>query len=265
LKEAWSYLVYPYQDTPQSDVGFTTAKIPAQDGILARASKKLVSDGALLAEIGPDNLNRNLTKYIWNDKNHLQLSDLWKYLNCYTYLPRLKGRETLINAVQTAVSGMLPGPFGYAERFDEQNGKYIGLLIENSLSATIMIDDASVIVDPKIAESNRPHTEVVSPVEPGGTTPPERPGTKQPGTQPVAPIKDPTRFQGTVFLSADRPARDMGQIVEGIIEQLSTIPGADVTLKLGIDAEVSSGLDRAKVRTLIENANTLNFTDKSVE
>ena len=59
-----------------------------------------------------------------------------------------------------------------------------------------------------------------------------RPGTTQPGTQPVAPEKDPTRFQGTVFLSADRPARDMGQIVEAIIEQLSTMPGADVTLKL---------------------------------
>jgi predicted AAA+ superfamily ATPase len=123
LKEAWSYVVYPYQDSPQSDVAFTTAKVPAQDGILARASKKLVSDGALLAEIGPDNLNRNLTKYIWNDKDHLQLSDLWEYLNRYTYLPRLKGRETLINAVQSAVSGMLPGPFGYAERFDEVEWK----------------------------------------------------------------------------------------------------------------------------------------------
>ena len=43
------------------------------------------------------------------------------------------------------------------------------------------------------------------------------------------------------------------------------MPGADVTLKLEIDAEVSSGLDRAKVRTLMENANTLNFTDKSIE
>ena len=264
LKEAWSYVVYPYQDSPQSDVAFTTAKVPAQDGILARASKKLVSDGALLAEIGPDNLNRNLTKYIWNDKDHLQLSDLWEYLNRYTYLPRLKGRETLINAVQSAVSGMLPGPFGYAERFDEQNGKYIGLLIENSSSATIMIDDASVIVDPKIAESNRPHTEEVSPGIPG-TTPPIGPDTPQPGPQPETPEKDPTRFQGTVFLSAERPARDMGQIVEAIIEQLSTMPGADVTLKLEIDAEVSSGLDRAKVRTLMENANTLNFTDKSVE
>jgi hypothetical protein len=30
-----------------------------------------------------------------------------------------------------------------------------------------------------------------------------------------------------------------------------------VSLKLEIDAEVPSGLDRAKVRTLLENANTL--------
>ena len=82
---------------------------------------------------------------------------------------------------------------------------------------------------------------------------------------PTPTEMDPTRFQGTVFLSADRPARDMGQVVEAIIEQLSTMPGADVTLKLEIDAEVPSGLDRAKVRTLMENANTLNFTDKSVE
>ena len=36
-------------------------------------------------------------------------------------------------------------------------------------------------------------------------------------------------------------------------------------LKLEIDAEVPSGLDRAKVRTLVENANTLGFIDKAVE
>lgn len=67
------------------------------------------------------------------------------------------------------------------------------------------------------------------------------------------------------MLSADRPARDMHQIVEAIVEQLSTMPGADVSLKLEIDAEVAAGLDRSKVRTLLENANTLGFIDKKVE
>lgn len=66
------------------------------------------------------------------------------------------------------------------------------------------------------------------------------------------------------MISADRPARDIHQIVEAIVEQLTTLPDSEVSLKLEIDAEVPSGLDRAKVRTLIENATTLNFIDKSV-
>lgn len=41
--------------------------------------------------------------------------------------------------------------------------------------------------------------------------------------------------------------------------------GSAVTRKLEIDADVPSGLDRAKVRTLIENANTLGFVEKSIE
>ena len=36
-------------------------------------------------------------------------------------------------------------------------------------------------------------------------------------------------------------------------------------LKLEIEAEIPSGLDRAKVRTLVENANTLGFIEKSIK
>ena len=188
-------------------------------------------------------------------------------MNRYTYLPRLKDRDTLVSAVRRAISGMLPGPFAYAERVDEQNGQYVGLAIQGSSSAAVIVDGYSVIVDPKVAEVK--YTQVEGGIDGdregienqpphGETTPPVEP--------PINPIEqDPTRFQGAVFLSSDRPARDMGQIVEAIIEQLSTLPGTDVTLKLEIDAQVPSGLDRSKVRTLMENANTLNFTDKSVE
>jgi hypothetical protein len=54
------------------------------------------------------------------------------------------------------------------------------------------------------------------------------------------------------MISPDRPARDIHQIVEAIIEQLTTLPDSEVALKLEIDAEVPSGLDRSKVRTLME-------------
>ncbi|MCY3653459.1 MAG: hypothetical protein OXG70_00230 [Cyanobacteria bacterium MAG IRC1_bin_28] len=46
---------------------------------------------------------------------------------------------------------------------------------------------------------------------------------------------------------------------------MTTFPGADVSLKLEINVEVATGLDRAKVRKLMENAVTLGFSDQSIE
>ena len=93
------------------------------------------------------------------------------------------------------------------------------------------------------------------------------PGETSPGGPPEAPLDEklPTRFTGAVMISADRPARDIHQIVEAIVEQLTTLPGSAVKLRLEIEADVPSGLDRAKVRTLLENANTLGFIERSIE
>ena len=56
----------------------------------------------------------------------------------------------------------------------------------------------------------------------------------------------------------------MHRVAEAIIEQLTTIPGATVDLKLEIDAEVPNGFDKVKSRTLLENASTLGFIDKEM-
>ncbi|MCF3932501.1 DUF499 domain-containing protein [Acuticoccus sp. M5D2P5] len=269
MKEAWCYLIYPVQDSAQSDVEWSSAKVPAQDGLLARASKKLVSDQGIWPELGPDNLNRQLEKYIWNGKQHLLLKDLWEYLNRYTYLPRVKNRSVLSKAVHAAVSGMLPGAFAYAERWDEQNATYVGLAISGASATQAVIDDQSVIIRPDIAEQHRQNKTSAVPSKgpapvvthgPGGDTKPTPEGSVTP-----SPEQKPTRFHGTVMISPERPARDIHQIVEAIIEQLTTVPGADVSITLEIDAEVPTGLDRAKVRTLVENATTLGFIDKMVK
>jgi len=269
MKEAWCYLLYPVQESAQSDVEWMSAKVPAQDGLLARASKKLVSDQGIWPELGPDNLNRQLEKYIWNGKQHLHLKDLWEYLNRYTYLPRVKNRAVLSKAVHAAVSGMLPGPFAYAERWDETKESYVGLAISSATSAQVVIDSESVIIKPDVAEQYRQKQTAPAPAEgpaPVVTHGPDTTTQPAPGTTATAPAEQkPTRFHGTVMISPERPARDIHQIVEAIIEQLTTLPDADVSIKLEIDAEVSSGLDRAKVRTLVENATTLGFIDKMIK
>ncbi|MBY3260302.1 ATP-binding protein [Rhizobium laguerreae] len=269
LKEAWCYLHYPAQESAQVDLEWMSGKIPSQDGLLARASKKLVAEEGLLTELGPARLDRDLQKYIWNGKPHLSLKDLREYLNRYIYLPRMKNQEVLVKAVQAAVSGMLPGPFGYAERWDEKSDTYLGLVIERAGNAMVVIDSDSVIVKPDVAEARRPAA-----TQPGPTSGPGALGDKPPATGgqatdgvPETPPADkkPTRFTGSVMISPDRPARDMHQIVEAIVEQLTTLPGSQVKLRLEIEAEVPAGLERAKVRTLVENANTLGFIEKSIE
>ena len=267
LREAWCYLLYPRQDGAEAEIAWVSGKVPARDGFLGRASKRLVDEEGLLPELGPARLDRELQRYIWKGKDHLSLKDLREYLNRYTYLPRLKDRSVLARTVATAVGGMLPGPFAYAERWDETTGTYQGLAIDNAASVQIVIDSESLIVRPDVAEAHRPQPQVTtedpdsgSPLSDTDPTPQDGAGAADDGQKTEM---KPTRFMGTAMISSERPARDIHQIVEAVVEQLTTIPGSEVTLKLEIDAEVPSGLDHAKVRTLNENANTLGFIEKT--
>jgi uncharacterized protein len=264
LRETWCYLIYPTQENPQDEVEWQYSKIPTQDGLLSRASKKLTSEEALLSEIGPRSLSRHIDQYLWQEKDHILLRDLWDYHNRYTYLPRLKHQQVLSQAVKSAVSEMLPGPFAFAEGWDDGTGTYQGLIIDNGLNAAVIIDGSSVIIKPEIAEQHRP-----APDDPD--IPPGEPG--EPGDGPPPEVEEPavpsealpTQYRGMVMISPDRPSRDIGKIVEAVIEQLTTIPGAKVEIKLEIDADVPGGIDRAKQRTLTENGNTLGFTDNSIK
>ena len=256
MKEAWCYLIYPWQESAQAEIEWQSSKVSAQDSLLARASKKLVSDEGLLPELGPNRLDGDLRKYIWNDNDHLLLKDLWEFLNRYTYLPRLKNRDTLTQTIQSAVGGMLPGPFAYAEQWDESEGSYKGLVINQATSALIVVDSDSVIVDPEVAEKHRPKDDP----KPGDD--PDDPPIVDPPIDPPPEDENPKRFIGTVMVSSDRPSRDLNQIVEAVVEQITEISGSDVSLKFEIDADVPDGFDRSKVRTILENANTLGFIDK---
>ena len=269
LKEAWCYLLYPKQDGAEANVAWTSGKVPARDGLLGRASKRLVDEEGLLPDLGPARLDRELQRYIWNGKDHLSLQDLREYLDRYTYLPRLKDRSVLIRTVTSAIGGMLPGPFAYAESWDETARTYQGLAIVNAANVQVVIDNESLIVRPDIAEAHRLPPRVStgdlndgSPFSGGTMTPEDDVGVVDKGQETET---KPTRFIGTVMISSDWPAREIHQIVEAVVEQLTTLPGSEVTLKLEIDAEVPSGLDRAKVRTLVENANTLGFIEKTIK
>ena len=265
LKEAWCYLIYPVQEEAGVKVSWISGKVPTRDGLLRRASKRLVDEEGLLPQLGPTRLDRELRKYIWQDKNHLYLKDLWEYLNRYTYLPRLKDRSVLVKSVESAVGNLVPGPFAYAEGWDETIQTYRGLVIDQAPNARVTVDNESVIVNPDVAEANRPAPQPRPkpyPVPSDHVPTPDGDVVVSDSTEETE--KRPTRFIGTVMISPNRPAREIHRIIEGVVEQLTTLPDSEVTLRLEIDAEIPSGLGQGKVRTLIENANTLGFVEKTV-
>lgn len=137
-------------------------------------------------------------------------------------------------------------------------------------NAHVVIDSDSVIVQPAIAEKQLAEDQAKTTAGPSPVSTPTlgaatTAGTTAPPTAAPPVEAKPTRFIGSVMISPDRPAHEMRQIVEAIIEQLTTMKGAEVSLRLEIDAEVPDGIDRSKVRTLLENANTLGFLDKLVK
>ena len=258
LKEAWCYLLYPTQENAQDDVDWISGKVSAQDGVLGRASRRLVDEEALLPALGPVALNRDLERYVWNGKDHLYLTDLWEYLNRFIYLPRLKDRSVLESTVASAIGGLVPGPFAYAESWDEVATVYRGLAIDNASNVEVVFGSESLIVAPDVAEAKRPQRLEAVPPDP---IPPPVPSESDEVIEP----QKPTRFLGTVMISPNRPVRDIQRIIEAVVEILTTLPNSEVSLKLEIDAEIPSGLDSGKVRTLVENANTLDFVEKIIK
>ena len=211
LREAWCWLIYPSQSSAHEDVELISGKLSAQDNVLVRATKKLVSEEAMFTELGPVRLNRDLEKYIWADKPHLRLAELWGFHNRYVYLPRLIDKQVLTKSVLGAISQAIGGPFAYAERYDDEAGKYEGLVIEQGGNTPVVIDSECVLVRPSVAEGNRP--------EPVGAGKGDDDETSTTGGQPQPGDDEstetggepkgerlPTRFQGTVMISSERPA-----------------------------------------------------------
>ena len=262
LKEAWKWSIYPFQDAPEKDIDLQTSSVSAQEHIFEKLRKNLVRDEVVFEQLGPERLQHVLAAYIWKDKTHLSTTDVRDYCAKFVYLPRLLSSSVLQATILSAVSQMVPGPFAYAEAVDDAGQNYRGLVTEQGINAPVTINSDSVIVRSDVAENSRafPKPEPGSGQGPGGDGDPEDPVVTPPEPGPSLPKS----FRGSVSLSTDTPARDFTRIMENVVEHLTSVEGADVRLTLEISAEVPSGIDNSKKRTLTENANNLGFSENDV-
>ncbi len=241
--------------------------------ITEEIEKRLTDEEMLLKVWSPIHLDNMLKQWFWkNGVKDIGTLDLWEKMCSYFYLPRLLNSSIL---QATIANGVSSGEyFGYADGKSVE--EYKGLKFNEP--CTVVIDRSSVIVELETAKTCKQAQQEPAPGPAGGgtevpghdapqggggitgpTSPGKKPG-KTPGpTQPQAAAKK--RFYGTVELDPHTGRMSFDTIHQEIVSQLTAKPGAQVKLRLDIEAEMPDGFDENTQRAVRENCGTLNFSN----
>jgi predicted AAA+ superfamily ATPase len=265
IPETYQWLLVPTQTSPQSPVELSAMRLTGSDALAVRASRKLKNDELLIVEFAPTMLRKAMDDVpLWRG-DHVSVKQLAEDFARYLYLPRLRGPEVLVDAVQEGVGRLTwrSETFALADSWDEKKGAYLGL--RAGQTARVSADSGGVLVKPDVAAAqlDRERNPDLPPLEPGEGEP-DRP------VSPVPPLPEPPRrfmrrFHGSVSVDPDRLGRDAGRIAEEIVQHLTTQRSARVHLTLEIEADLPEGAPDNIVRIVTENARTLKFRSQGFE
>ncbi|MFC1697104.1 ATP-binding protein [Nanoarchaeota archaeon] len=264
LNESYVWLLVPSQEGTKT-IKIESIRITKGDGsFIARASKKVRSEELLIVRWSPALLKNELDRWLWKDKKHIEMKQLWQYFSSYPYLPRLRDSSVLTECIKEGLRSN--DFFGYASSVDDK-GKYLGLEIGNP-GAAVVIDEVSVLVKKEVAqqqsdEEERKLQQQKEKVD--GVKAEIKPSKSEKEILDESKTQVFKKFYGRVDLDPTRMARDVGQIAEEIIQHLAALPSANVEISLEINADISEGIPENKVRILLENCKTLKFKNNDFE
>ena len=274
VSETFQWLLVPLQGRVQGQLEWQTSRVLGAEPIAVRLSKKLRTDGQLLTLLHPTALRLELDKTpLWRG-DHISVRQLVEDFASYLYIQRPRDTQVVIDAIRDGIASpsWQSDTFAFAEGYDEQAGRYLGLRVARIVA--IAADAPGLIVKPERAAAQLAQEEAAKPAvvpmpPPGGTpnqpTPPSSPGgTKTPAAPPSSPEK-PNHFFGNVQVDATRISRDVDALAKEIIQHLASLPGSVVKVTVEIQAHVPSGVPDGTIRTVSENCRTLRFSSHGFE
>lgn len=278
VEEAYQWLLYPGEERGPDGkmvLEWSATKIGTGGTLVERASRRIVSDGALVTRWAPMMLKKELDAYLWRGEEHVSLRLVREDLAKYLYLPRLRDGRVLEETVRDGVaSGEF---FGYAQAVTAA-GRYEGLKFGEA-GATIYVNESSVLVHPdaarrQIEAESEQQPPVVYPPGIGGeggigegenggadVDDPDSGGTVDTPTV-QGPGRDLSRgFHGVVEIDPARLGGSAGAISQEVVQRLASIMGSNVRVTLEIRADVPEGIPEKVERDVSENCNTLGFRE----
>jgi predicted AAA+ superfamily ATPase len=284
IPETYVWLIVPGQSDPRGEkteanpgggaIEWTEIKLQGQDGLAGRAAKKLRNGEMLLTQMGGVRLRHELDRVLWRGDN-VSLKQLAEDFPRYLYLPRLRNEEVLLEAVEDGVRSLSwrDDTFAYAEGWDPQRNRYKGLRGGETVRPSL--DGENMLVKPAVAdqqlEAARREAEQREAEQRGGKNADTPTGGGSGGKTEGSKEKQETapprlgRFHGSVQLDPLRLGRDASKIAEEVVQHLSGLVGAKLTITLEIQAELPDGASEKLVRDVTENCRTLKFDNYGFE
>ena len=218
----------------------------------------------LITQWAPALLNMHLDNLLWQDRNDINVGELWKLLCTYCYLPRLASFDVLQTAIQNGVNS--DDYFAYADGVND--GKYLALKYNQYVG---FIDRSGYLVKQVAALKQKAAEAQATPVAPTpawpipgtGDQPVVQPGTS-PEVQPVSPQPEQPKnrhFAMTATLDTTRVVKNIGNLMDEVINHLMQVDGANVEIRLLVEATMPDGTPVSTVRTVQENCKTLKVDD----
>lgn len=295
VPQTYIWLLAPYKDAPHNPEILEPLPLqpPKETSQLALvAAARLSTDGLVYTSYVATSLRRALDNpkaSLWHNANHVSIETLKQDFANYLYLPRLKNMSVLLEAIRSGLHN--PNwereTFAYAEAWDEEEQRYLGL--QAGPSSSFM--ESGLLVKAEVAAAQFARDAAERAVHAAHSTPTaynmhtitnsasvaETSGTANGSIVPTAtylPTEAPVavqaevskrRFHGSIKINPRMMAGDASRIMEELVTHLTTLSKADVTITLEIQAHIPGGVPADTIRTVLENSKTLKFENASFE
>ena len=251
IGETYRWLVVPRQDIAAgAPVEMAEHKLEGNAGLAVRASDRLRKEGILYSQYPPVLLRHQLNTVLapeWADGS-VTVARLWDVFTQYPYLPKLRDRGVLDDAVSMGPSSTTWTTDTFAVADALVDGRFGGLVVGAIAPA---VNSSSLVVRP---DSALAQIETETPKPP---VTPDAPVSREPGDPAPKQPRPVTSFHGTVRIDPVRAVKDFSQLADEVLVNLQS--EGEVEIVVEVRARSIAGFSDNMVRTVAENARVLKF------
>jgi uncharacterized protein len=284
-RECYKWLMCPVQNTP-TDPKPTVEAFPLNTtgGSAGNEIERVCIDNELIITTwSPIHLRTKLKELYWKDgKAAAGAMAFWEDTLRYLYLPRLKNRDSLTQAIRTGAASSDFFGTAYGQDGDKYTGFHVG-------EGNVQFDDTLLLIEPSAAleyQTNLKKAEEAAKAGSTGTaggtstgggttggasgTGSTTGGEAGTGTSGgtgttgggTTTASKPKTFHGSIQIKPSAAKMHLVQVAEEIISLLAGDPNAALNITLEINADFPNGASDQMKRAVTENATSLGFKTK---